>query len=518
MEPEGPCRKQKPTATQLWPWRYAKIEGKSLNFYESETDTAEARGSSIEDVTGCIIGRGRESFWFDTSPGNYHKITLTRKGHANGLPDMEPDGVAQVCFADDKEADCERFASALINVAARRLWNVSEADTAIAAAAPRSSYQTAPTMSDPQSNWAPIPEPQPEPQPEPDSFTATPGPKLQLQQPEAECSKEKPKMGTWPIRYIKIEGQSLNFYDKDKKDGTLTGPRGSSIKDVAGVKVLTEGADGVERFYTSTQTTWFKITLERRAHPTLQDLDDDGFSRFCFRSEHDRDDFSAALKHLAEGRKWDGGVASMRSFRMPGAADPEVEWMFGDAGLALTRTIAQMNPMRWSSGTASSVALELLDTDSKQRPIDLRLKDPEGDREIHSFDDQAAAKRWLAQLQEPTIAPDLRPSPTVDFSPPPEPEPEPHDPESRIPEPEPEPEPDGSEPEPSPSMSDEIPGRSRVEIRHILGLKMREETALVAEIESIAEGKTDVPLLKLGACFSHILSLFATVLGEFRDV
>ena len=25
----------------------------------------------------------------DAEPGNYHKITLTRKGHANGLPDLK---------------------------------------------------------------------------------------------------------------------------------------------------------------------------------------------------------------------------------------------------------------------------------------------------------------------------------------------------------------------------------------------------------------------------------------------
>jgi hypothetical protein len=123
---EALCRKQKPTASQLWPWRYAKIEGKSLNFYESALDTGPPRGSSIADVTGCIIDRGREKFRFDAAPGNYHVITLTRRGHANGLPDLlppfgtAPDGIARICFAEDKEADCQRFAYALTNLAAGR--------------------------------------------------------------------------------------------------------------------------------------------------------------------------------------------------------------------------------------------------------------------------------------------------------------------------------------------------------------------------------------------------------------
>ena len=173
MALEALCRKQKPKATQLWPWRYAKIEDKSLNFYESEDDTKDPRGSSIADVTGCTIGHGREKFWLDTSPGNYHLITLTRKGHANGLPDLLPPfgtgGVAQICFPEDKEADCERFAAALINLAAERAWNVSEADAALAAAARRASYAPRPSVTpiSDQSDWWPIPEPQPEPEPDP---------------------------------------------------------------------------------------------------------------------------------------------------------------------------------------------------------------------------------------------------------------------------------------------------------------------------------------------------------------
>ena len=33
--------------------------------------------------------------------------------------------------------------------------------------------------------------------------------------PAAVCAKQKPKAGTWPERYAKIEGKSLNFYDSE---------------------------------------------------------------------------------------------------------------------------------------------------------------------------------------------------------------------------------------------------------------------------------------------------------------
>ena len=37
----------------------------------------------------------------------------------------------------------------------------------------------------------------------------------------------------------------------------------------------------------------------------LQDLDDDGCSRFCFLEEAVRDRFAFALRNLAAGRTWD---------------------------------------------------------------------------------------------------------------------------------------------------------------------------------------------------------------------
>ena len=82
-------------------------------------------------------------------------------------------------------------------------------------------------------------------------------------------------------------------------------------------------------------------------------------------------------------------------------ADPKVEWMYADAGFAVTREIAKLNPARWSSGAASVIAAKLAVADIN-RPIDVRIKG--GSSEIHSFEDKSAARRWLAQLQEPDSA------------------------------------------------------------------------------------------------------------------
>ena len=128
--PEGPCRKQKPTATLLWPERYARIEGKALNFYDKAGD-AEPRGSSIPDVTGCAIGvpEEKEKFTFD---GEQYVITLTRKNHPNGLPNLfpplgtEPDGIVRFCFK--KEAERDKFVVALRHMVDGKRWDGTESE------------------------------------------------------------------------------------------------------------------------------------------------------------------------------------------------------------------------------------------------------------------------------------------------------------------------------------------------------------------------------------------------------
>jgi hypothetical protein len=132
-KPEGACRKQKTTATLLWPWRYAKIDGRALSFWDTEEEYQQGKspklGSSIPDVTGCEIGRGEELFRLESfSETMYFTVTLTRKGHSDErLVDLfpplgtEPDGTARICFKQEDERD--RWAVALNNVAAGRNWN-----------------------------------------------------------------------------------------------------------------------------------------------------------------------------------------------------------------------------------------------------------------------------------------------------------------------------------------------------------------------------------------------------------
>ena len=59
------------------------------------------------------------------------------------------------------------------------------------------------------------------------------------------------------------------------------------------------------------------------------------------------------------------------------ASDIIVEWMWGDAGTALTRPLAQMNPLRWHSGSLQAVAADLQGSRSGKevrRPVDVRVK------------------------------------------------------------------------------------------------------------------------------------------------
>ena len=74
-----------------------------------------------------------------------------------------------------------------------------------------------------------------------------------------------------------------------------------------------------------------------------------------------------------------------------------VEWMYADAGAAITRSLAQKNPLRWTKGTASVAALSMgEDFRKKPRPINLRRQ---GESEFREFENQAAAQSWLGQLR-----------------------------------------------------------------------------------------------------------------------
>ena len=160
--------------------------------------------------------------------------------------------------------------------------------------------------------------------------------------PEAACRKQKPTARAWPERYAKIEGGSLMFYElTGGRPDTRKGPRGSSIGDLHGCRLHL----GREKF--TFDGTQYLITLERRGHATLPDLDDGGISRFCFKQEADCDRFASALRNLTAGRAWNAAEMddaadprrSTVSARGPGSGAfdlerPPVDERGGDASLA----------------------------------------------------------------------------------------------------------------------------------------------------------------------------------------
>lgn len=95
--------------------------------------------------------------------------------------------------------------------------------------------------------------------------------------------------------------------------------------------------------------------------------------------------------------------ADMRALRVlntapqkPEEVEPIVDWMWGDAGTRLTHGIAQMNPLRWSSGPRREIVDELLIAIANGvRPVELRLK---GHKKIHHFENQTEALNWLRYL------------------------------------------------------------------------------------------------------------------------
>eukprot|EP01043_Picozoa_sp_COSAG02_P000632 COSAG02_NODE_12_length_58022_cov_242.077379_15_plen_1141_part_00 len=116
--PEGACLKQKPSL-KTWPSRWAKLDGVSLLFFDKKGCT-KPRGSSILDVTGCTVTEREEKFTFD---GTHYLITLERRGHTSGLPDLQGGGVSRFCFKNKPDRDA--FASALRNVVDGKAWDAA---------------------------------------------------------------------------------------------------------------------------------------------------------------------------------------------------------------------------------------------------------------------------------------------------------------------------------------------------------------------------------------------------------
>ena len=287
---------------------------------------------------------------------------------------------------------------------------------------------------------------------------------IAMEAPAGACRKQKPTMGTWPPRYAKIDGTSLNFYEEQN---CPKGPRGSSIKDVRGCDVST----GLEKFmFDGTQ---FLITLERRGHKTLVDLDDGGISKFCFKEEAERDRFVVALEHLAAGRRWDG---TSEEASQPAEPDRIPE--------------PQPEPEPEPEPDAAPLSFGARVTGNPDYAIGDIAKSALG----------AVGNLVSSAVETVTGAPEPQPEPE------PEPEPEPNmDDGTLLMEPEPEPIPVA--PAPSPSMGDPFPVVNRLlSSSQTVGTAAAGSTESLADSQGVLEaimdivnGKTCVPELRLGA-------------------
>jgi hypothetical protein len=129
--------------------------------------------------------------------------------------------------------------------------------------------------------------------------------------PEGVCIKQKPTMRTWPTRYIRLEGKSLNVF---QNKGDMK-PRGSSIPDVTGCDITT----GVETW--ALQGTWHKMVVSRAdLKPPVGPV-----AAFCFRTPAERDRFVAALRNVAQGRVWDDDGSSESSSEVASAPGPPTD-------------------------------------------------------------------------------------------------------------------------------------------------------------------------------------------------
>jgi len=131
-----------------------------------------------------------------------------------------------------------------------------------------------------------------EPEPEPEQLES-------MRPPEGECLKRK-QIGTWPMRYIKIENNGLTVFESKRKADQNLQARGSSIRSLVGCKITA----GYEEFTFGGK--WYKMTIFR------EDLEPPE-QNYCFKKEADRDKFLTACQNLAEGRDWSVNGTSTRA-------------------------------------------------------------------------------------------------------------------------------------------------------------------------------------------------------------
>ena len=123
------------------------------------------------------------------------------------------------------------------------------------------------------------------------------------EEPHGLCWKQKPRLHSWPERYVRLDGYSLHFFKaKSAAEAATAKPEKSSIDDVRGCALEGGWED------------WGLMQLPRVV-VSRSDLGKAGL-KFCFAAEQQRDEFLSALSNVAAGRRWNATVCG------PGSAAP----------------------------------------------------------------------------------------------------------------------------------------------------------------------------------------------------
>ena len=134
--PEGIVYKKKPTL-RTWPKRYIKIEGKSLNVYELDSDLeikGAPRGSSISDLTGVSVNVDEESFINGLSIVKYPKLIISGGNIQGSVEIAFLPGTQSIKGIDITSENLKNsFKEAIENISAGRKWNISQGAASVAA-------------------------------------------------------------------------------------------------------------------------------------------------------------------------------------------------------------------------------------------------------------------------------------------------------------------------------------------------------------------------------------------------
>ena len=350
---------------KAWSSRYAKISGPSLLFFKNRDDE-EPTATSISDVRGCTLARGTQIPTFlgfaDTEE---YKIELTRRGRAaEGLHDLRGDDqTTRFCFKEETTRD--RWADALENMCAGRLWNVPA--------------HSAPTGHGTQVDWRGIRMP---------TVTRT--------APRIAQMFALPRTAQGFGMKLSAEGTVLSFTDGGGAEPAGV-PLGGKVVQVNGVPVRSLKGIAVQLKACATQpSVEFFVLLRGEDSETVKlmfdmlDLDGDGrlshmeYANFVRHTEgtkvldetrwgadtralacsHDGLDFPAFVRLFADTRfKHYGRAAEVKEKLL--WQPVQLKWMYEDGALvdqAWAKWVAKKDPLarQWTQGDASQTAASLV--------------------------------------------------------------------------------------------------------------------------------------------------------------